>query len=62
MEQLLRVQEVADLFQVPPSWIYDRTRRRGPDVIPHVKIGRYVRFRIDEVREYIERHRRVTPG
>ncbi|MCK4548473.1 MAG: helix-turn-helix domain-containing protein [Candidatus Eisenbacteria sp.] len=57
MEQLLTVQEIADLFKVPPSWIYDRTRRRGPERIPHVKLGRYVRFRKEEVEGFIEDHR-----
>ena len=57
MDELLTVQEVADLFKVRPSWVYDRTRRRGPEMIPHVKLGRYVRFRKEEVQEFIEDHR-----
>ncbi len=57
VEQLLTVREVADLFKVPPSWIYDRTRRRGPEKIPHYKVGKYLRFRIEEVHKFIEDHR-----
>ena len=57
MDELLTVQEVAEMFRVPPSWIYDRTRRRGPERIPHVKLGRYVRFKKKEVQQFIEDHR-----
>lgn len=58
MDRLLKLREVAEIFQVPLSWIYDRTRRNGPEKIPHVKMGKYLRFRREEVGEFIERHRR----
>jgi len=58
MDQLMTVREVAQLFQVPVSWIYDRTRRHGPERIPHLKVGKYLRFRRDEVETFIDRYRR----
>ena len=38
------VAELAAYLRVPKTWIYDRTRIDGPDIIPHVKLGKYVRF------------------
>jgi len=38
------VADLATYLGVPQSWIYDRTRSAGPEVIPHFKFGKYVRF------------------
>ena len=38
------VDNLADYLDVPKTWIYDRTRENGPEVIPHMKFGKYVRF------------------
>jgi len=51
---------VAELFQVPRSWIYDRTRKEGPERIPHYKLGAHLRFREAEVLEFINEHSRGT--
>lgn len=53
MEELLDITELAAKLKVPVSWIYDRTRRHGPDRIPHLKIGKYVRFSEAEVLQYL---------
>ncbi|MCB9772241.1 MAG: helix-turn-helix domain-containing protein [Candidatus Omnitrophica bacterium] len=55
MEQnrLVTVSEIAEILRVPKSWIYARTSM-GPDAIPHVKIGKYVRFRVEEVLRFFE--------
>jgi len=47
--QLLTVADVASIFKVPVSWIYERTRRRGIERIPHKKLGKYLRFEEAEV-------------
>lgn len=60
MERLLTVGEVADLLQVGPSWIYERTRRRGADRLPHIKLGKYLRFEEDAIRAFLERQRART--
>lgn len=54
MDKLLSVKELSSVLNVPRSWIYDRTRRGGPDSIPHYKIGKYLRFSEPEVREYLK--------
>ncbi len=58
LERLLAVGEVAELLHVPVSWVYDRTRRRGKEQLPHLKLGKYLRFEEKAVREFLERLRR----
>ncbi len=53
--RLLTVEEVSDLFQLPRSWVYERTRRRGIERLPHLKLGKYVRFEEKSVRQFLER-------
>jgi excisionase family DNA binding protein len=57
--QLLTVQEVANLLHVPVSWVYERTRRRGTGQLPHVKLGKYLRFEESTVTEFIREQRRA---
>lgn len=49
MSELIDSKELAHRWKVPVSFIYDRTRENGPEHIPHYKVGKYVRFRPDEV-------------
>jgi hypothetical protein len=38
---------LASCWNVPESWIRSRTnRKRTDDPIPHVRLGRYIRFRL----------------
>ena len=57
-EGLLDVHEVATILKVPVSWVYERTRQRGIGRLPHLKVGKYVRFRWSDVETYLERLRR----
>ncbi len=54
---LLTVEEVAEMLQVRPSWVYEHTRRRAVDRIPGFRLGKYWRFREADVRVWIERQR-----
>jgi excisionase family DNA binding protein len=54
-DALLTVQEVAHICKVPVSWVYERTRRRGFERIPHVKLGKYLRFDPSEVWGWLQR-------
>lgn len=58
-EKLLTVRELAVFLSVPASWIYERTRQRGVNRLPHLKIGKYVRFRLSDVEAYLETLRRA---
>ena len=57
-KHLLTVHEVADLLQVPVSWVYGRTRKRSLERIPSYRLGKYWRFRQDEVLAWVESQRR----
>jgi len=54
---LLTVEEVAALLNVPPTWVYDRTRCRAANRIPGFRLGKYWRFREADVLAWIERQR-----
>ncbi len=51
--RLLTVEEVAEMFQVPRSWVYERTRKRGLERLPYMKLGKYLRFEEGAVREFL---------
>jgi len=54
---LLTVQEVAELLQVPVSWVYERVRKRSLERLPGYRLGKYWRFSRAEVLTWIERQR-----
>ena len=56
--RLLTVGEVAVVLNVPRKWVYRRVGLKPPEGIPHVKVGKYLRFRESDLREYVERLRR----
>jgi excisionase family DNA binding protein len=55
---LLRVEEVALLLNVPRKWVYRRIGLKPPNGIPHLKVGKYVRFKESDIWDYVERLRR----
>lgn len=58
-QNLLCVGDVAIRLGVPRSWVYERTRRRGRGRLPHLKVGKYVRFRAEDIDRYLEALRRA---
>jgi excisionase family DNA binding protein len=60
VEELLTVDDVATLLKVSRSWVYERTRARNShprERLPHIKIGKYVRFDRQAIRRFLERCR-----
>ena len=55
----LTIQEAAGLLRVPVSWLYERTRTNS---VPHVKLGKYLRFDRDELIAWIDEMRRDGRG
>ena len=53
----LNVEQVAEVLGVPKSFIYRRTARGHGDPIPHYRLGGHLRFKPDDVQEWIESHR-----
>lgn len=50
MENLLTPQEIADVLGVSKSTIYQWTHQ---EYIPHIKLGRFVRFRQSQVEKWL---------
>ncbi len=53
-KNLLTVDELAASLSVPKSWIYSRSRETGPDAMPMIKVGKYCRFVLDDVLEWLK--------
>lgn len=58
IDRLLTVAEVAALLNVPRKWVYRRVALGPPAGLPHVKVGKYLRFLETDLHNYIERLRR----
>jgi excisionase family DNA binding protein len=54
-EQFETIDELAEILKVPKSWLYSKTRETGPDAIPRLKIGKYIRFRLPDVMAWLEK-------
>ena len=52
-QNFLTVAELAESLKVPKSWVYSRSRETGPGVMPRVKVGKYVRFELDKVMNWL---------
>lgn len=54
---LLQAEDVAAQLGVSKDWVYSEVRAGR---IPHVKLGRYVRFRAESIEEWIAGLERAT--
>jgi len=54
-EKLVGPKELADILNVPLSWVYQRTCK-GRDAFPFLKAGKYVRFDPQEVIEFLKKN------
>jgi len=55
MEKLLKIEQIADLFQISKRTIYDWTHT---DYIPHYKFPKGVRFKLSEIERWLERRKK----
>ena len=63
LHELLTVDDVAALLKVTRSWVYEHTRARGvprSERLPHIKVGKYVRFDARAVRAFLDKKCRTT--
>jgi hypothetical protein len=60
--EFLDCKQLAERWNVPETWIRERVRRRSQDPLPHVRFGKYVRFRwgAPELEDWAER--RIVTG
>ena len=50
----LTVAELAESLKVPKSWVYSRSRKTGPSAMPKIKVGKYVRFELGKVIDWLK--------
>lgn len=60
--EYLDCKELAAHWNLPESWVREQVRSRSADPIPHVRFGKYIRFRWGglELEEWAER--RIIKG
>jgi hypothetical protein len=48
MEQkLIGVNQLAVILDVPKSWLYGKSRVTGKDAMPLLRVGKYIKARVD---------------
>jgi excisionase family DNA binding protein len=55
--ELLTPQELAKRLKVPLSWVYKQTAQDGPDSMPVLRCGHYLRFSWQEVCTWMRSNR-----
>lgn len=50
----LSSQQVQEWLNITQDWLYDQVQKRQ---IPHIKIGRLLRFNKAEIKKWIKEHR-----
>lgn len=53
MERLLSLSEAAELLNISRDWLYRRVEGKE---IPHIRLGRAIRFKEEEVRQFIQKN------
>ncbi len=51
---LITIDDLAQALNVHKSWIYSRTRETGPGTLPRIKCGKYLRFQLEDVLEWLK--------
>ena len=56
-DALLTVQDTARVLKVSVTWVYEHVRPSSEDRLPHVKLGKYLRFDRRDLQTYIDAKR-----
>jgi len=54
-DDLLTPEELAQRLKLPVSWVYEHCRERAINRLPGFKLGKYWRFRENEVLDWLKR-------
>ena len=54
------LQEFCDRWKLPLSWGYRHTRMKGPDRLPHIKAGKYIRVIPEEADAWMKKRPRTN--
>ena len=57
-EDFLTVPELAAALKVKDSWVYGETRKSGKGSIPRLRVGKYLRFSLEEVMDWLRRQQK----
>ncbi len=57
-ENLLTAAELAKSLNVLKSWVYSKTREKGDNTIPKIMVGKYVRFKHQNVMEWLQKQQK----
>jgi len=58
-DALLTIDELCRKLKIKKSFLYAPERRKGPNAIPCFRIGKYLRYDMQTVREWIARQSEV---
>jgi excisionase family DNA binding protein len=58
--ELRTVKELAEALKVKPSWIYGQTRKKGQGSMPKIRVGKYLRFSLEDVLEWLRKRQSET--
>ena len=53
-QNFLTVDELSEKLRVHRSWIYARTRETGPESMPRLHVGKYLRFIENDVMNWLK--------
>ena len=56
---LLTADQLARKLNITVSWIYSHARNKGDNSIPHLKIGKYIRFSVTFEADTLEKEKEV---
>jgi hypothetical protein len=59
MTPLLTPSEVAAMLRMPVKWVLEHSTRRLP-LLPSLKLGKYRRYRLDEIQRWMEQRERAA--
>ncbi len=51
-QELLTIAEIAQRMKVPVSFFYAPCRRKGPNAIPCIRVGKYLRYDLQTVQAH----------
>ena len=54
MSELLTIEELSQKLKIKESWVYSRTRMKGENTIPCLRVGKYCRFDLEEVVDWLK--------
>ena len=55
LRKFLTPTELAEKLSVKKSWIYGKSMQTGPDAIPRLKVGKYLRFNYEAVLDWLKK-------